>query len=92
MQAFAEEQEIAIADDVLTGGAEVDDGACVGCGIAKGVNVGHDIVAEFGFVLLCGGKVDVVEVCAEFINLLLGDVQAKFALGFCQGQPDAAPG
>lgn len=54
--------QVGIVGDVRGSGAEVEDGFSCGALVAKGVDVGHDVVAEFLLVLVGGGKVDGVDV------------------------------
>ncbi len=88
---LADLDEVGVADDVLGGGSEVNDGAGGWGGVTKGMDVGHDVVAELGFVTGGGVEVDVVEVIADVGDLVLGDVEAEFALGLGEGEPEAAP-
>ena len=94
MNAFEEAEQISVADDVLAGASEVDDALCGGAAVAEGVDMGHDIVAEFAFIFGGEGEVFVgdLEVRFHLVDLFVGDVEAAGLLGLCDGEPDLAPG
>lgn len=46
--------------------------------LGKGVDVGHDVMTDFLFMLGGGGEVNVMNGCFELGDLLVGDVEAKF--------------
>jgi len=68
--------EVGVVADEGGGGAEVDDGSRVGSGVAEGVDVGHDVVAELFFVFGGFCEVDVFEVLVHLLELFGGDGQA----------------
>jgi len=98
MKEFLEEEreglfeldEVGVVSDVGGGGAEVDDGFGVGAGVAEGVDMGHDVVAEFFFVGVDFVKVDVGGGRLHLGNLFGRDGEAMFVLGFGEGNPEAA--
>ena len=59
--------------------------------LAVVLSQGVDVVAQFGFV--AGGlvKIDVIEGAFQLFNLLRGDRQPQFVLGFGQSEPQTAP-
>ena len=71
-EGFADENEVGVVGDVAAGGAEMDDRASGGAGVAIGVDVGHHVVAELAFVFGGGVEVDVGDV---------GDAARRFARG-----------
>ena len=85
--------QIRITDDVLAGASEVYDALCGWAAVSEGVDMGHDIVAEFSFVF--GGVVHVLvgdfEGGFHFVDLLVGDIEAAGLLGLGDGEPDLAP-
>ncbi len=92
LQRLAQQEDIGIVDDVHGSGAQVDDGFGLGRGLGEGVQVGHEIVADAGF--LPGGlvEVDVIEMGAHVGDLVIGDGQAQRFFRLGQRQPDAPPG
>ncbi len=72
--------------------AEVEDGFGLGGDLGEGVQVGHEVVTDAGF--LAGGfvEIDVVEVGLHFVELIVGDGEAEGFFGFGECEPDAAPG
>mmetsp|Transcript_44083 Transcript_44083/g.134213 ORF Transcript_44083/g.134213 Transcript_44083/m.134213 type:complete len:394 (+) Transcript_44083:457-1638(+) len=71
--------------------AEVDDGHRRRRRLSEGVDVSHDVVAELP--LLLGGKlkVDVVQLRAHLLELLVRYVDAELLLGGREGRPELPP-
>ena len=69
----------------------MDDSRRRGCDFAVGVDMRHDVMAEF--FLLFGGivEVDVGDMGFEIGDLLCGDGQTELALGARQLYPEPAP-
>ena len=91
-QALADLDDIGVVAHIGARRAEVDDARRLRCGLAKGVNVRHNVVADFLFARPRGLVVDVGQVCFHLVHLLLCDGQAERHLGFRQRHPQAAPG
>ena len=92
LEPFTHDQEVRIADDVLTGRTQVDHAVRAGRPLSVGVHVRHDVVSQA--LLVCGGRfeVDVLEVLPEVRDLFRRDREAELMLGFGEREPDAAPG
>jgi len=63
-----------------------------GADFAVGVDVAHHVVAQLLLLGLGIGKVDIVQVRSQLVQLGLGDGQPEGALLGGQGEPEAAPG
>src|SRR5262249_55870825 len=99
-EGVAHEDQVGVVGDVAGGGAEVEDVAGGGGGVAVGVDVGHDVVPQPALVHLGAGEVDVVDVGPQLGELPGGDAggdavvfgQAQLGLGLGEGDPEPAPG
>ena len=99
-QPLAHQYQVGIVGDEAAGGAEVEDGAGAGGGLAVGVDVGHHVMAQPALVEVGAGEVDVVGVGAQLGQLGVGDArrhavvggQTEFLLRLGQGDPETAPG
>ena len=85
------DQDVCVADDVLAGGAEMNDARGLGDAISKRMNVCHHVVAKIPFVLLRGLEIDVVQRGTQAIDLRGIDGQPQLLLGFRECQPDSTP-
>jgi len=66
-----------VVSHVAGGGAQVDDGSGGGAAVSEGVDVSHDVVSEFTFLLGRHGEVDVLFVALHLHNLGVGDGQTQ---------------
>ena len=91
-QPLPHEDDVGVVPHIAAGGPQVDDGHGLGALGAKGVDVGHDVVAQL--LLLLGRQfiVNVGEMGLHLVNLLLGDGQAQLHLRPGQRHPQLAPG
>ena len=64
---FAHQQQVSVAPDELTGGAEVDDRTSRRGRVAKGMDVSDDVVPELALVLGRRREIDVFEVIGHFL-------------------------
>ena len=83
--------DVRVVPDVAARRPQVNDRHGLGRGVAEGVDVPHDVVAELRLVLVGLGEVDVVEVVLHLLDLLVGDVEAELLLGRGEGEPQLAP-
>ena len=92
VRGLANLDQIGVVAHIARGGAQVDDGHGLGAKLAKGVDVGHDIVSQL--LLLGFGKlvVDVVNVSLHFGDLLVGNVQAQLLFSRGESNPKLSPG
>ena len=67
-KAFAHQQQIGVVGHIATGGPQVDDSPGLRAGVAKGVDVGHHVVAELALVVLGRVEIDVVDVRLELLR------------------------
>ena len=87
----AQDQDISVAHDILTGRTKVNHGACFWRHITKRVHMRHDIVAQSRFVRSSNREVDVIEMRANRFDLRARHGHAEFVLAFGKCQPNAAP-
>ena len=89
---LAHENDIGIVADVAGRGAEVQNWLRLRTARAVSQYVGHDIVPHFVFT--CRGIVivDVGDVRAQLLNLLIRDRQTELLFALCQRDPESAPG
>ncbi len=100
VQALAHQDQVGVVGDVAGGRAEVDDVAAAGGHVPERVDVGHHVVPQPLLVLGGAAQVDVVEVGAEFGELLRPDArrlpvvggQAEFGFGLGEREPEPPPG
>ena len=91
-QALPVDDEIRVVGDIAAGGPQVDDARRQRRGLAVGIDMGHDIVADLPLPLSGGVIVDIGDVLLQLADLLLRYRQAQLVLGPGQGRPQAAPG
>ena len=91
IQAISQHDGFRVAVEELTGRPKVQDGSGVRGHIAPSVDVGHDIVPQLGLVGRGFVKIDVIEGALQLFNLLRGDRQTQFVLGFGQSEPQSTP-
>ena len=70
----------------------MDDGLGLGAGLAEGEHMGHHVVPDLVLMRRGGGIVDVVNVLAHLLNLLVADGDAQLLLRLRQRDPQLAPG
>ena len=70
----------------------MDDSLCLRALYSVRVYVGHYIMAYLALALFCHIIIDVVSVCLELIDLLLGNRQSQLLLCLCQSDPQSSPG
>ena len=85
----AQAQGVYVVEHIHRRRAEMNDGAADGALLGIGVDLRHQIVADFLFDLLGALNVDVILACAQ-IGHLHGCDQPGLVLRFCQRDPDAA--
>ena len=88
---FAQQNEIGVVTHIATRRAEVDDGHRFGGHLSVGVHVGHYVVSQLVLVLAHDVEVDVVDVRAHLLQLLVRNGQTQFLLPLGQGNPASAP-
>ena len=86
------QDQVGVVGDVAAGGPQMDDARRQRRGLAVGIDVGHDIVADLPLPLPGGIVVDIGDVLLQLADLLLRYRQAQVMLGPGQGRPQAAPG
>ena len=59
--------------------------------VCKSVNMRHDVVAEFLFVILCFFKIDLSHAVSMASICCIGDRKAELFLRFGEGKPEFAP-
>ena len=92
LEGLAVENAVGIVGHVAARGAKVDDPRGRGTGLAKGLDVRHDVVAQLALVLRDPVVIYIVKMGAQLIQLGLADVESKLGLGFRQRKPEPAPG
>ena len=98
-QRLAHQNEVGVVGDVARSRAEVDDVAGGRGHFPERVDVGHHVVPEPPFVEVGPREIDVVEVSAEFGELLGADARgrsvdghkAEFLLSLGEVQPKPSP-
>ena len=85
------DEQVPVVGDEAAGGAQVDDGPGAGGLLAPGVDGGHDVVAQGGFMLRDGLQVHGVLGGLQLRDLGLRHGQAQLGLGLRQGDPEPAP-
>ena len=83
---------IGVVADVAARCAHVYNALRIGAGVAVGVNVCHNVVAEFLFILRSLFVVDVVDVGGKFVHLSLSNVETELHLGTGKSDPKLSPG
>mmetsp|Transcript_28981 Transcript_28981/g.61717 ORF Transcript_28981/g.61717 Transcript_28981/m.61717 type:complete len:331 (-) Transcript_28981:270-1262(-) len=78
LERFLELDDVRVVPDVAGGGAQVNDGHGLGRHVSEGVDVSHDVVAEFGFEFGSLVEVDGVEIVLHLLELFVGNVDAEF--------------
>ena len=74
------------------GGTQVNDGFRGGALGAEHMDVAHHVMTQLGFFRLGGFKVDIVQMGFHFRDLFVRDGKPQFLFGFCQSDPESAPG
>ncbi len=62
LEALPVDDQVGVVGDIAAGGAQVNDARGGGSGLAVGIDVGHDVMADFFFPLGGGFVVDVGDV------------------------------
>ena len=93
LESFSVYDYIRVVGNVATRRSEVYYRRRIGANKTVSVNVSHYVVADELFTFRFYGKIDVVEMCREFRNLLVGNIQAArlLAFGECEPQPAEKP-
>ena len=91
-QTLADLDDVGIVAHVSACRAEVDDARRLRRGLAEGVNVRHDVVADFLLARFGGLIINISDMRLHLVHLLLRDGQAERHLRLGQRYPQAAPG
>ena len=91
-QGISLKNQIGIVTHIAAGGSQMDDGLCLGAGKAKGIDMGHDVVAHLCLPLAGGLIVYIIDVGAHLVYLFLAYIQSQLLLALCQYDPEFAPG
>ena len=86
------QQGVGIVGDKTAGRAKMDNRTRLGGAVAKGMDMGHHVVAKFLLVGGRQGEIDIVEVLTHILEMVLGARQPQLGLDFGQRQPEPAPG
>ena len=86
-QAVPHLQNVGVVTHIAGGGAQVDDGLGLGADLAEGEHMGHHVVPDLVLMRRGGGIVDVVNVLAHLLNLLVADGDAQLLLRLRQRDP-----
>ena len=70
----------------------MDDAFCFRALYAVCVNMGHDVMTNLFLTGFCHIVVNILCMCFQLINLLLGNGQSQLFLGLCQCNPQFSPG
>ena len=92
LKRLAHENDIGVVADVAGRGAEVQNGLCLRAARAVGQHVGHDVVPHLVLARRGVVIVDVGDVRAQLLNLLIRDRQTELLLALRQRDPESAPG
>ena len=85
------ENQIGIVSDIAAGCAEVDNRLCGRADLTVSVDVRHHIMPHLPLARVRNGKVNVVDVCTHFRDLLVGNVQSHLLLAFGKRDPELSP-
>ena len=85
------ENAVGVVGNVTAGRSPVNNPFRVGADVAESVVVRHDVVPKLLFVFRRGVEIDVVNLRAEFVNLLLSNGQPQLHFRFRQSDPKAPP-
>ena len=91
-QRVLEDNHIGVVPHVAGGGAEMNDRARLGALLAPRVDVRHHVMAQFFLIRRRLVIVHVGGVGAQFVQLLVRDVQPRLLFRFGKGDPERAPG
>ena len=86
------EDQVGVVRHIAAGGPQMDDPRRGGGRQTVGVDMGHHVMADFLFPLLCGSVVDVGDVGFQLRHLLCGDGQTQLVLRPGQLHPQPPPG
>ena len=86
------QDQVGVVGDIAAGGPQMDDARRQRRGLAVGIDMGHDIVADLPLPLSGGIIVDIGDVLLQLADLLLRYRQAQLVLGLGQGRPQPPPG
>mmetsp|Transcript_78528 Transcript_78528/g.226980 ORF Transcript_78528/g.226980 Transcript_78528/m.226980 type:complete len:98 (+) Transcript_78528:128-421(+) len=56
------------------------------------MDVTHHIMTELCLLLFCKIKINIIDFCSHFFQLLISDLKSKFLFGSGQSCPKLAPG
>ncbi len=91
-QGLPHENQVRVVSHVAGGGAQVDDALRRRALLAVGVDMAHHIVANHALPRLGHLEVDVLDMGAQLVELLVGDVQTQLLFGLRQSHPQLPPG
>ena len=91
LQSFCHYDDICIISYITGGCTQMNDSLCFRALYSICIHMGHNVVTYLTFSLPGHIIVDIILVSLEFINLLLGDIEAKFFFCFCQSDPQSSP-
>ena len=91
LESITDLDNVSVVSNVAGGGTKMDDGHSRRGGLSIGMDVPHNIVTEL--LLLLGGilEVDIVQLGAHLLELLVAYLNAKLLLGSSQSSPKLAP-
>ena len=89
---LAHDDDVRIVADVAARRAQMNDRARAGAGVAVGVNVAHDVVAQLRFIARRAFVVDIVHMRAKFVDLFLRHGKTEFMFRLGQSDPEPPPG
>ncbi len=84
--------KVGVIADKRARSPEVDNAPRLRTLIAVGPDMSHDIVAELAFVVGRNVKINRFDVGAEFLDLILANIEPFLRLGFGQRDPEPPPG
>ena len=90
-QPAAHTDDVRIVADVAARRAEVDDGLCLGAALAEGQHVRHNVVPYLVLMRGSSGIVNVVNMRAHLIELLVADIESQLLLTLGEREPQPAP-
>ena len=91
LKRLAHEDDVRVVADIAGRGAEVQNGLCLRAARAVGQHVGHDIMPHLVLARRGVVIVDVRDVRAQLLNLLIRDRQTELLLTLRQRDPESAP-
>ncbi len=87
LESLPQQDQIGVIGHETARSAQMDNGPRQGTLVAIGVHVRHDIMPQLTLVLLRHVKIDLVDVCAHFLQLVVANIDSQFLLGLGQRDP-----